>query len=426
MLTIKNPGIGVGIKDPVGRFHIYTSAQTGDITKALVFGSGADDISSMFKVENHGAYRYSLTLGTYWGDQKGTDVPGIMTLKQGNVGIGYHDPKAQLVLGDKFGAIISGNSGGEAVFGTNLAVYQGGPNHGKFYTPYSHENGYGYAGIRPSWGGLFFYGEQANTVEGEVINPKVRMVIDPQGNVGIGSESPKYRLSVKGQANVEGAGDYYGVWFGGETRMENPSLSFGEWHNNRGTIRWDNASDRLVFSSQTNSTSGVFDNTLTVGKGMVGIGTIDTGTHRLAVEGSIGARSIKVEASGWSDFVFEKGYDLPSLSEVEAHIKAKGHLEHIPSAEDVEKDGVDLGAMDAKLLRKIEELTLYAIEQEKRLVIQGSTIDSLGQETEKVSRLETENQALRQANESIMERMDRIEALLKSIRRSESKAGALH
>ncbi|BDD12880.1 hypothetical protein FUAX_53120 (plasmid) [Fulvitalea axinellae] len=145
--------------------------------------------------------------------------------------------------------------------------------------------------------------------------------------------------------------------------------------------------------------------------GKIGVATSTVGSHTLAVGGSIGARSIKVEASDWSDFVFEEGYDLPSLGEVEAHIKAKGHLEHIPSAEEVEKDGVDLGAMDAKLLRKIEELTLYAIEQEKKLVAQDSTISKLRVENatvrdnaEKVIRLEAEVKSLRRLVLEISER----------------------
>ncbi|BDD12843.1 hypothetical protein FUAX_52750 (plasmid) [Fulvitalea axinellae] len=108
----------------------------------------------------------------------------------------------------------------------------------------------------------------------------------------------------------------------------------------------------------------------------------------LAVNGKVRAKEIVVN-TGWSDFVFEKDYDLPSLSEVEAYIKAKGHLEHIPSAGEVEKNGVDLGAMDAKLLQKIEELTLYAIEQEKE-------IKALRSEVEKVDRLETELEALKE------------------------------
>src|SRR5690606_10241964 len=70
---------------------------------------------------------------------------------------------------------------------------------------------------------------------------------------------------------------------------------------------------------------------------------------------------------GWSDFVFEDTYTLPTLEEVEQHIIEKGHLKDIPSAKDVDENGIYLGDMNARLLQKIEELTLYAIEQEKKL-----------------------------------------------------------
>jgi hypothetical protein len=71
--------------------------------------------------------------------------------------------------------------------------------------------------------------------------------------------------------------------------------------------------------------------------------------------------------TGWSDFVFKKEYNLPTLEEVEKHINEKGHLENIPSEEEVLKNGINLGEMDAKLLQKIEELTMYMIEQNKRM-----------------------------------------------------------
>ncbi|SFW76987.1 hypothetical protein SAMN02927921_04182 [Sinomicrobium oceani] len=100
--------------------------------------------------------------------------------------------------------------------------------------------------------------------------------------------------------------------------------------------------------------------------GSVGIGTLNPGSWKLAVNGNIRAKEIKVE-TGWSDFVFEEDYDLPTLEEVEAHIKEKGHLKDIPSAREVKENGVLLGEMDAKLLQKIEELTLYILDQDKQI-----------------------------------------------------------
>ena len=98
----------------------------------------------------------------------------------------------------------------------------------------------------------------------------------------------------------------------------------------------------------------------------VGIG-IENPNEKLVVNGKIKTQEIKVDLSGWPDFVFYDDYELPTLNEVEGYIKGKGHLKDIPSAQDVENNGVLLGEMNAKLLQKIEELTLYTIAQQKEI-----------------------------------------------------------
>ena len=100
--------------------------------------------------------------------------------------------------------------------------------------------------------------------------------------------------------------------------------------------------------------------------GNVGIGT-STPTEKLSVNGKIRAQEIKVETANWPDYVFTKDYRLLSLKETEQHIQEKGHLPGIPSADEVKATGIDLGEMNAKLLQKIEELTLYVIEQSKEI-----------------------------------------------------------
>ena len=76
---------------------------------------------------------------------------------------------------------------------------------------------------------------------------------------------------------------------------------------------------------------------------------------------------VTVETSGWSDYVFNKDYQLKPLAEVEQYVKENKHLPDIPSAEEVKDNGVNLAEMNALLLKKIEELTLYNIQMEKRI-----------------------------------------------------------
>ncbi|UII74922.1 hypothetical protein LV716_11710 [Flagellimonas sp. HMM57] len=100
--------------------------------------------------------------------------------------------------------------------------------------------------------------------------------------------------------------------------------------------------------------------------GELGIGT-SSPDAKLAVNGNIHTREVKVDLVDWPDYVFEKEYELPTLKEVENYIAEKGHLQNIPSAKEVKENGIKLGEMNSKLLQKIEELMLYTIEQQKEI-----------------------------------------------------------
>ncbi|PXX28383.1 fibronectin type III domain-containing protein [Arenibacter sp. ARW7G5Y1] len=127
----------------------------------------------------------------------------------------------------------------------------------------------------------------------------------------------------------------------------------------------------------------------------VGIGTTNTQGYRLAVAGSVVAEEVNVKLQvNWPDYVFEKTYNLPSLQEVEDHILEQGYLLNMPSASEVEENGIEIGQMNAKLLRKIEELTLYTIQQEKKIKLleeENRRIDSLAQKLEKLEEVIKEN-----------------------------------
>lgn len=123
--------------------------------------------------------------------------------------------------------------------------------------------------------------------------------------------------------------------------------------------------------------NGIYNNYIA---GTLGIGTVDPGSHKLAVNGSIGARRVKVTQGTWADFVFHPDYELPSIFEVEHFIKENGHLPEIPSEKEVVQEGLDLGDMNKKLLQKIEELTLYIIDLKKENAQQWEEIRKMKQE----------------------------------------------
>ncbi len=131
----------------------------------------------------------------------------------------------------------------------------------------------------------------------------------------------------------------------------------------------NNLTNALVSGNAENSGSALLVDDLN----NVGIGTT-TPDEKLAVNGKIHAKEVRVDLTGWSDFVFEKKYKLPTLEEVEQHIKEKGHLQNIPPATEAIENGILLGDMNAKLLQKIEELTLYAIDQEKKIETQENQL----------------------------------------------------
>lgn len=110
--------------------------------------------------------------------------------------------------------------------------------------------------------------------------------------------------------------------------------------------------------------------------GAVGIGTV-TPEYKLDVVGTIRAHHIKVNLDKTADFVFDPSYKLLKLSEVETFVKENRHLPSVPSADEFKKNGMDVSEMNNLLLKKIEELTLYVIEQKK-------DVDNLRLENEKL------------------------------------------
>lgn len=228
--------------------------------------------------------------------------------------------------------------------------------------------------------------------------------LNPGGRLGIGTSNPQSKLEVlKAESGIP-VGTSGLVKFDDELcninfaytpdgsnmhgmHIEFKDISFGHLAG----IKIDGPGEFDALSTSGNvkcsSLEGMGTNSmLVINKvaGDVGIGTEETFGHKLAVNGSIICEELKVKLhSEWSDYVFEENYNLRSLAEVESFIKANKHLPNIPSAKEVAKDGFTVGDMNAKLLEKIEELTLYVIEQNKKIEAQNKRIEELERKLKK-------------------------------------------
>jgi hypothetical protein len=175
-----------------------------------------------------------------------------------------------------------------------------------------------------------------------------------QGKIGIGTTSPMNPMTIVA-SNPEENPSIPKVLVVADPSSVNKTISLG----------YSPTLDAGILAS-VNKGFGWRNTLINPYGGGVGIGTtcLPSG-FMLAVGGKVAAREINVNVTSWCDYVFENTYNLRPLSQVESFIKENKHLPEIPSAKEVEANGINLGEMDALLLKKIEELTLYMIEMKK-------------------------------------------------------------
>lgn len=225
----------------------------------------------------------------------------------------------------------------------------------------------------------WFGGIKMNAIQ-SFINLKSRygtVYIAESGNIGINNENPNATLDVNGNLRATGNINVSDIISDGSNSwiFHTPDLGGKQLHIAPGLG------------------NGVFDWAKQ---------TTFNNNGNVAVSGKLEATEVKVTQGPTADFVFEEDYDLPKLEDVEKHIKEKKHLPEIASAKEMEKEGVNLGEFQIKLLQKIEELTLYSIEQNKLNKIQSEEIK---QQQDKIISLELENQQIK----SLLERVEKLE-----------------
>jgi hypothetical protein len=221
------------------------------------------------------------------------------------------------------------------------------------------------------------YGLAIGSTNGEIMRFKLNKC------VGIGTTNPREALQIGDRFTIQDGGwktiNYNAFWDAAQSinarLVAGPNATIG--FTDQGNIIFQTAPTGAAESPLSNAVHAM----IVHNSGQVGIGTSYTKTSfqdasfKLLVDGNIRARKVKVDQTSWPDYVFDSTYHLRPLADVETFIHQNKHLPEIISAAQVEAEGLDLGENQAALLRKIEELTLYAIDQHKKLAEQQDKIN---------------------------------------------------
>ncbi|GLU55839.1 hypothetical protein [Dyadobacter frigoris] len=167
--------------------------------------------------------------------------------------------------------------------------------------------------------------------------------------------------------NISGSSNVFLGNRAGKDELGSNKLYISNSETSNPLIYGDFSSSRLVLNGKVGISTSTFPAT---------IGGVDINAYQLFVKGGILSDEVRVR-TGWADYVFDENYSLKSLSYLEDYILRNGHLPNVPSAKEVEKQGLSLGEIAKVQQEKIEELTLYLIKQNKQLEEQGRQITEL-------------------------------------------------
>jgi len=340
MVNVTSTGVGIGTNTPEAKLEINGSNEIIGNTGVVYFRDSTGGLSNSMFVYGDSANR--LNFGA-------ANLTKMTIDSSGHVGIGTIIPGSLLtVLKTANDTVVVANAAFnfiDTTLGAGLIGQQ------KLTTPYA------------------FVLQNQNQTN----NAFFPVSLNPLGgNVGIGTTSPNAKLAI---ADDTFSGSKDMVSLGGS--------SLTDWYLN--IRRQYDGGDMPVYYSfdikdrttQSNpSTATIYNNTLVLNRGNVGIGTTSPG-YKLTVSGPVRASQFIADVTTYSDFVFKPGYRLVPLADVESAIRRDGHLPGVPSEAEARVHGVDVADMEVRLLQKVEELTLRLIAQEKELIAQEKRIGML-------------------------------------------------
>lgn len=371
--------VGIGTTNPMKEFHVNGNVMISGSGKALLFATSATSSTGNFgiKLTTDGLNFFVPNSGM----PTKNSIDNLLYIKNdGNIGVGTSLPKQMLhVVGGNILISRVANRNDRAPGSTNGSILFGDVTSTQY--PFG-SWGIEYLNDSENGHGLNFW--KTADANGASINYVLFLCEEGsyKGNVGIGTKTPSCKLEVSGSAkttslqtgtlNVTGNVSFRNL-AGNTTKVitidNNGDLlteEFSSFHDNMGNhVASQNLNlngNKLVNGSS--GTGGIYIHTN--GNVRIGAGNMIP-TKALEVNGTIRSKEVIVEVANWSDFVFDNNYNLMSLKDTESYIKQNGHLPNIPSAAEVEKEGIQLGEMNALLLQKVEELTLYVIELQKQI-----------------------------------------------------------
>ena len=406
LMTLQSNGyLGLGTPTPEYQLHVLSSVNNaGIISETATPGVGVP----FLRLKSSNLSNFTLTSGfgsvdrfSIIDSKNGTNVERFIINNIGNVGIGTTSPTANLHIDNNTSSKLRLSS-----INNSPAYYSEISNNYDSNNAFQITN-HGFNIIKSSLDayGFIEIGNQDN----QKTNILTQKLIIPNGNVGIGTASPQAKLHVE-STTIE---NQYGIItpsvrvhsvnpsalnvggvieLGGNTGNTNaPKYAFGFIGGLKETAAAENYAGYLSFRTvsgghNSETMSANYERMRITSTGAVAINTTTVpADYKLAINGNAIANKIIVKQYPWADFVFKPEYELPPLSKVEDFIKKNGHLPEIPNEAEVKENGIDLGNMNAKLLQKVEELTLYLIEMKK------------------------ENEMLKKQNIEILKRLENVE-----------------